>query len=46
MFVDAGLVSFVATYHKGYDLSKKVKAIYRYVPRELSELMVYFLGLG
>jgi superfamily II DNA helicase RecQ len=46
VFVDAGLVSFVATYHKGYDLSKKVKAIHRYVPREVSELVVYFLGLG
>jgi hypothetical protein len=32
VFVDAGLVSFMATYYKGYDLSKKVKAIHRYVP--------------
>jgi hypothetical protein len=46
VFVDAGLVSFVATYHKGYDFSKKVKAIHRYVPREVSELVIYFLGLG
>jgi hypothetical protein len=46
VFIDAGLVSFVATYHKGYDFSKKVKAIHRYVPREVSELVVYFLGLG
>jgi hypothetical protein len=46
LFVDAGLVLFVATYHKGYDFSKKVKAIHRYVPREVSELVVYFLGLG
>jgi len=46
VFVEAGLVSFVTTYHKGYDFSKKVKAIHRYVPREVSELVVYFLGLG
>lgn len=46
VFVDAGLVSFVSTYHKGYDFSKKVKAVHRYVPREVSELVVYFLGLG
>ncbi|KAL7780627.1 hypothetical protein CFE70_010652 [Pyrenophora teres f. teres 0-1] len=26
--------------------SKRVKTIYRYVPREVSELVVYFLGLG
>jgi hypothetical protein len=46
VFVNAGLVSFVATYYKGYNLSKKVKAIYCYVPQEVSELVVYFLGLG
>jgi hypothetical protein len=46
VFVDAGLVLFVAMYHKGYDFSKKVKAIHRYVPQEVSELVVYFLGLG
>lgn len=46
VFVEGGLVSFVTTYHKGYDLTKKVKAIHRYVPREVSELVVYFLGLG
>jgi hypothetical protein len=46
IFVDEGLVSFVTTYHKGYDLTKKVKAIHRYVPREVSELVVYFVGLG
>jgi hypothetical protein len=46
VFLDRGLVSFVSTYHKGYDFTKKVKAIHRYVPREVSELVVYFLGLG
>ncbi|KAI4941648.1 hypothetical protein J4E91_010679 [Alternaria rosae] len=34
VFLDRGLVSFVSTYHKGYDFTKKVKAIHRYVPRE------------
>jgi hypothetical protein len=46
VFLDRGLVSFVSTYHKGYDFTKKVKAIHRYVPREVSDLVVYFLGLG
>jgi hypothetical protein len=46
VFLDRGLVSFVSTYHKGYDFTKKVKAIHRYVPRDVSELVVYFLGLG
>jgi hypothetical protein len=46
VFLDRSLVSFVSTYYKGYDFTKKVKAIYRYVSREVSELVVYFLGLG
>jgi hypothetical protein len=45
VFLDRSLVSFISTYHKSYDFTKKVKAIYRYVPREVSELVVYFLGL-
>jgi hypothetical protein len=46
VFANAGLILFIATYHKGYNFSKKVKAIHRYVPQEVSELVVYFLGLG
>ncbi|UPX20622.1 uncharacterized protein EKO05_0010850 [Ascochyta rabiei] len=46
VFVEGGLVSFTTTYHKGYSFSKRVKTIHRYVPREVGELVVYFLGLG
>lgn len=46
VFAEGGLISFVTSYHKGYDFAKKVKVIHRYVPREVSELVVYFLGLG
>ncbi|CAA9967161.1 ATP-dependent DNA helicase Q1 [Pyrenophora teres f. maculata] len=46
VFLEGGLVSFTTTYHKGYSFSKRVKTIHRYVPREVSELVVYFLGLG
>jgi superfamily II DNA helicase RecQ len=46
VFVESGLVSFTTTYHKGYSFSKRVKTIHRYVPREVSELVVYFLGLA
>jgi hypothetical protein len=45
-FADAGMISFTSTYHKGYSLSKRIKTIHRYVPREVGELVVYFLGLG
>jgi hypothetical protein len=46
VFIKGGLVAFVTSYHKGYDFAKKVKVIHRYVPWEVSELVVYFLGLG
>ncbi|UPX14717.1 uncharacterized protein EKO05_0005192 [Ascochyta rabiei] len=46
VFVEGGLVSFTTTYHKGYSFSKRVKTIHRYVPREVGELVVYFLRLG
>ena len=40
MFVDNGLVSFVTLYNK-----TGIKVIHRYVPREVSELVVYYLWL-
>ncbi|KAI4221646.1 MAG: hypothetical protein L6R40_008618 [Gallowayella cf. fulva] len=46
IFADAGMISFTSTYHKGYSLSKRIKTIHRYVPREVGEIVVYFLGLG
>ncbi|KAE8822992.1 hypothetical protein HRS9122_10467 [Pyrenophora teres f. teres] len=46
VFLEGCLVSFTTTYHKGYSFSKRVKTIHRYVPQEVSELVVYFLGLG
>jgi hypothetical protein len=46
VFVEGGFVSFVTTYHKGYSFSKHVKTIHRYVSREVSELVVYFLALA
>jgi superfamily II DNA helicase RecQ len=46
VFIDRGLVAFVTTYHKGYSKSKELKTIHRFVPREVSELVVYYLGLA
>ncbi|KAK5138747.1 hypothetical protein LTR04_004236, partial [Oleoguttula sp. CCFEE 6159] len=45
IFVEGGLVSFITSYHKGYSASKKVKIIHRYVPKEVSEIVVYYLWL-
>ena len=45
VFIDHGMVAFVTSYHKGYSASQKVKIIHRYVPREVGELVVYYLWL-
>ena len=45
IFVDRGLVSFVTTYNKTSGMSKKLRTIHRYVPREVGELVVYYLWL-
>jgi hypothetical protein len=38
-------VVFVAQYHKGYRSSGNIKIIHRYLPREVGELVVYYLWL-
>ena len=40
VFVEEGQVVFVTRYHKGYTISRDVKIIYRYLPREVGELVV------
>ncbi|GME47475.1 putative DNA helicase protein [Neofusicoccum parvum] len=44
-FVEDGLVVFVTRYHKGYAMSGDVKVIHRYLPREVGELVVWYLWL-
>jgi hypothetical protein len=45
IFIEEGLVAFVPTYYKGYRSSGNIKTIYRYLPREVGELLVYYLWL-
>lgn len=45
VFIEDGLVSTVTTYHKGYSVTGSTKIIHRYLPREVSELIVYYLWL-
>ncbi|KAK5685703.1 hypothetical protein LTR17_027000, partial [Elasticomyces elasticus] len=45
LFVEHGMVVFVTGYHKGFNASQTVKIIHRYVPREVGELVVYYLWL-
>ena len=39
------VVTFVTKYHKGYAMSGDVKIIFRYLPREVGELVVWYLWL-
>ena len=43
--IEEGLVGYVAQYHKGYRSSGNIKIIHRYLPREVGELVVYYLWL-
>jgi hypothetical protein len=45
IFVEDGLVSTVTTYHKGYSVTGSTKIIHRYLPKEVGELLVYYLWL-
>jgi hypothetical protein len=45
IFLENGMVSFVTFCLKGYSITNSTKIIHRYVPREVSELLVYYLWL-
>lgn len=45
VFVEDGLVAIVTSYHKGYTCTGTTKIVHRYLPREISELVVYYLWL-
>jgi hypothetical protein len=43
--IENGLVCFVTSYHKNYSTTNSTKIIHRYLPPEVSELVVYYLWL-
>jgi hypothetical protein len=45
IFMDGGMISFVTAYHKGYEYGEKTKLIQRFLPKEVGELLVYYLWL-
>lgn len=45
IFVENGMMVFVTAYHKGYALEGRTKIIHRYLPREVGELLLYYLWL-
>jgi superfamily II DNA helicase RecQ len=42
---DRGLIMLVAGYHKGFSKTERVKVIHRFLPREVSALVIYYLWL-
>jgi hypothetical protein len=45
LFIEDGMVVFVTRYHKGYEVKGDVKIIHRYLPREMGELVIWYLWL-
>ena len=45
IFVEDGKMVYVTAYHKGYSLGGSAKIIHRYLPREVGELLMYYLWL-
>jgi hypothetical protein len=45
LFIEDGIVVFMTRYHKGYKVKGDVKIIHRYLPREVGELVVWYLWL-
>ena len=45
IFIEDGLVAFVTRYHKGYTVSGEQKIIHRYLPCEVSLMVVQYLWL-
>jgi hypothetical protein len=45
IYIEHGLVGTVTTYHKGYSVSNSTKIIHCYLPKPVSELVVYYLWL-
>ena len=45
IFVHSRHVCFVTLYHKGLNITDHTKVIYRYLPREAGELLVWYLWL-
>lgn len=45
IFLYQGLVAVVPQYHKGYNRDKSLKVVYRFLPRSIGSLFVWYLWL-
>ena len=45
VFINNSMVSTVTTYHKGCNVTGSTKIVHQYRPKEVGELLVYYLWL-
>lgn len=45
IFIHEGMVCFVTMYHKAFRKSAEIKVIHRFLPREVGELLVWYMWL-
>lgn len=45
ILIDCGLIILIAGYYKGFFKIERLKIIYRFIPQEVSILLVYYLWL-
>lgn len=45
IFIHEAMVCFVTMYHKGFRKSSEIKVIHRFLPREVGELLVWYMWL-
>jgi hypothetical protein len=45
IYIEDGIVTFATAYHKGFHVSNDVKIIHQYVPREVGELVIWYMWL-
>ena len=43
IFADHRVINTVTTYHKGYSITGSAKIIHQFLPKEVGELLVYYL---
>lgn len=43
IYIKDSIVTFVTAYHKGFHASNNMKIIHQYMPREVGELVVWYI---
>jgi hypothetical protein len=43
IYIKDSMVTFATAYHKGFHISNNVKIIHQYMPREVGELVIWYI---